>query len=261
MAVMTLIHFGILSFRGGALYNYYHHYAGKDAMYNFVAKLGLTGTAGSSGGLLETLGYIVHEDKSNAADVFNSIINMVGTATIIIVIMLSPPLSRKFGKKAIAVAGFALTSLGSLAFYLLGSSNVVGMLLLTILIAIFYAPTIPLVWAIFADVADYSEWTVGRRFTGMVFATIGFALKSGLALGSASFLWIMQGFFHYDTQQPATPDAIAGYRFTSGIAVGLLFAICTVLLAIYQLNKATTIKMAEELAQRRQKPLAKPRYA
>jgi Na+/melibiose symporter-like transporter len=261
MAVMTLIHFAILSFRGGALYNYYHHYADKDAMYNFVAKLGLTGNAGSSGGLLESLGYIVHEDKSNAADVFNSIINMVGTATIIIVIMLSPPLSRKFGKKAIAVAGFALTSLGSLAFYLLGSSNVVGMMLLTILIAIFYAPTIPLVWAIFADVADYSEWTIGRRFTGMVFATIGFALKSGLALGSASFLWIMQGFFHYDTQQPAAPDAIAGYRFTSGIAVGLLFAICTVLLVIYKLNKATTIKMADELAQRRQRPTQKPQYA
>ena len=42
-----------------------------------------------------------------------------------------------------------------------------------------YAPTIPLIWAIFADVADYSEWKTGRRFTGMVFATIGFALKSG----------------------------------------------------------------------------------
>jgi Na+/melibiose symporter-like transporter len=261
MAVMTLIHFAILSFRGGALYNYYHHYADKDAMYNFVAKLGLTGTAATSGGLLETLGYIVHEDKSNAADVFNSIINMVGTAVTILVILLSPPLSRKFGKKAIAVAGFGLASLTTLSFYLLGPTNVFGMLLLTIVIAICYAPTIPLVWAIFADVADYSEWTIGRRFTGMVFATIGFALKSGLALGSASFLWIMAGFFHYDTQLPSTPDAIAGYRFTSGIIVGLLFAICTVLLAIYQLNRATTIRMAEELAQRRQKPLAKPQYA
>jgi len=32
----------------------------------------------------------------------------------------------------------------------------------------------------------------------MVFATIGFALKSGLALGSAGFLWIMGGMFLYD---------------------------------------------------------------
>jgi Na+/melibiose symporter-like transporter len=248
MFVMTLIHFAILSFRGGALYNYYHHYADKEAMYGFVANLGLTG---SEGGLLKTLGYIVDENRTNVADVFNSIINMAGTATTIIVILLSPSLARRFGKKAIAVAGFALASLGTFAFHLLPPDNVNGMMALTILIAIFYAPTIPLVWAIFADVADYSEWTTGRRFTGIVFATIGFALKSGLALGSASFLWIMQGFFHYDTKLPATPDAIAGYRFNSGIFVGILFAACTVLLAIYQLNKRVTVQMANELAERR----------
>jgi len=258
MFVMTLIHFAILSFRGGALYNYYHHYADKAAMYDFVAKLGLTASVGASGGLLETLGYLVHGDKSdlagsNVADVFNSLINMVGTATTILVIILSPPLSRRFGKKAIAVAGFGLASLGTFAFYLLSPANASGMMALTILIAICYAPTIPLVWAIFADVADYSEWTVGRRFTGTVFATIGFALKSGLALGSASFLWIMGGFFNYDTKLPSAPGAVAGYRFTSGIVVGLLFAICTALLAAYKLNKRMTIQMADELAERRKK--------
>ena len=253
MAIMTLVHFAILSFRGGALYNYYHHYADKTAMYGFLAKLGLTGAAGASGGFLETLGYLVHGDKSNVADVFNSIINMVGTGTTILVIILSPPLSRKFGKKAVAVAGFGLASLGTFAFYLLAPANVIGMLALTILIAICYAPTIPLVWAIFADVADYSEWTVGRRFTGIVFATIGFALKSGLALGSASFLWIMQCLFSYDTRLPGTPEAIAGYRFTSGVVVGVLFAVCTALLLAYKLNKETTLLMADELARRRKK--------
>jgi glycoside/pentoside/hexuronide:cation symporter, GPH family len=257
MFVMTLIHFSILSFRGGALYNYYHHYVDKAAMYDITARLGLTAPAGATGGgLLETLGYVVHGDKSNlagsnVADVFYSIINMVGQGTTILVIILSTPLSRRFGKKAIAVVGFGLASLGTFAFYLLPPANVIGMLALTILIAIFYAPTIPLIWAIFADVADYSEWTTGRRFTGMVFATIGFALKAGLALGSASFLWIMQAFFSYDTKLPSAPGAVIGYRFTSGIAVGLLFAICTALLAVYKLNKATTRQMADELAARR----------
>ena len=143
MFVMTLIHFAILSFRGGALYNYYHHYADKAAMYDATARLGLTAPAGASGGgLLETLGYVVHGDKSslagsNVADVFYSIINMVGQGTTIIVIILSPPLSRRFGKKAIAVVGFALASLGTFAFYLLPPANVIGMLALTILIAVF----------------------------------------------------------------------------------------------------------------------------
>ncbi len=95
----------------------------------------------------------------------------------------------------------------------------------------------------------------------MVFATIGVALKSGLALGSASFLWIMEGLFNYDTKVPAAPDAVAGYRFTSGIAVGVLFAVCTVLLSIYKLNKATTLQMADELARRRTQAAGAPQFA
>lgn len=263
MALMTVIHFAILSFRGGALYNYYHHYADKAAMFDFVEKIGLTAPALGAdgikpGGLLEWLGYIVHGTRdnlgsSNVADVFNSIINMVGTVTTIIVIMLSASFARRFGKKAVAVTGFALSTVNAFAFYFLKPTDVNGMLALTIIGSMVYAPTIPLVWAIFADVADYSELKTGRRFTGMVFATIGFALKSGLALGSASFLWLMAGLFKYDTQQPSAPDAVAGYRALTGIAVAVMFAICTGLLIIYKLNKRTTIEMAEELAARRAK--------
>jgi glycoside/pentoside/hexuronide:cation symporter, GPH family len=256
----TLVHFAILSFRGGALYNYYHHYADKSAMFDWEQKLGLVAPAGptTSGGVLETLGLIVHGDTtnlaaSNVADVFNSIVNMLGTGVTIIVILLSPPLAKKFGKKVVAAGGFALATIGSLSFYFLSPTNVWGMLGITAFVAIVYAPTIPLTWAIFADVADYSELKTGRRFTGMVFATIGFALKSGLALGSASFLWIMVGFFNYDTKLPDAASAVQGYRACSGIVVGILFAICTVLLVSYQLNKRTTIQMADELAERRKK--------
>jgi GPH family glycoside/pentoside/hexuronide:cation symporter len=263
MALMTLVHFAILSFRGGALYNYYHHYADKAAMFGVVEELGLTAPAlvagaPAPGGLLEWLGYIVHGDAtnlthSNVADVFNSLINMLGTGTTIIVILLSPSLAKRFGKKAVAVTGFGLAAIGSSAYYFLSPTNVGGMIAVTIGVAIVYAPTIALVWAIYADVADYSEWQTGRRFTGMVFATIGFALKSGLALGSAGFLWLMQGLFNYDTRLPSAAEAVAGYRACSGIAVAVMFAICTSLLITYKLNKHATIEMAAELATRRAK--------
>ena len=254
----TLVHFAILSFRGGALYNYYHHYADKAAMFGFLRQIGFVVPAGAtvSGGawgLLDWIGYLVHGDQTagNIADVFNSLINMLGTGVTIVVILVSPPLARRFGKKAVAVVGFALSTVSALAFYLLAPANTTGMVALTVFGSIVYAPTIPLTWAIFADVADYSEWKVGRRFTGMVFAAIGFALKSGLALGSASFLWILKYGFGYDTKFPDTPRAIAGYRVCSGICVGILFAVCTILLAVYSLNKRTTLQMAAELAERR----------
>jgi len=50
-----------------------------------------------------------------------------------------------------------------------------------------------------------------------------------------------------------TPESIHGFRVTSGVVVGILFALCSVLLAVYQLNKQTTLQMADELAERRRK--------
>jgi Na+/melibiose symporter-like transporter len=261
MFIMTLFHFCILSFRGAAWYNYFHYYADKAAMFDWLQGLGLTAPALAPGaaapdGILEMLGYIVHGDRaslanSNVADVFNSIYNMIGTATTILVILLSPGLARRFGKKAVAVAGFGLSTLTSAAFYLLQPTNTWGMILMSVVISMCYAPTIPLVWAIFADVADYSEWKTGRRFTGIVFATICFALKAGLALGSASFLWIMGGLFAYDVKHPELPQAVHGFRVCSGLVVGVLFGLCTLLLISYKLNKRVTLQMADELAERR----------
>ncbi|WP_404424193.1 MFS transporter [Nibricoccus sp. IMCC34717] len=256
MAVMTFVHFAILSFRGGAMYSYYHHFADKAAMYDFVARLGLVAGPAGAGGWLDTLGYLVHGTRdnlaqSNVADVFNSLANIIGTATTILVILVSAPLAIRFGKKAVAIAGFSLSALNAFAFYLLGADQVGAMLVLTVLGSLVYAPTIPLVWAIFADVADYSEWQTGRRFTGIVFASIGFALKAGLAVGSAGFLWLMEGAFNYDTHLPKAPEALAGYRFSGGIAVGVLFAICTGLLMVYKLNHRRTLQLAEDLRVRR----------
>jgi Na+/melibiose symporter-like transporter len=262
MFIMTLVHFGILSLRGSALYNYYHSYADKGALFSWLHSLGLTAPAFTPGapapsGVLEFIGYVVHADpsnlaNSNVADVANSIINMIGTAVTIIVIVLSPSLSRRFGKKKIAVVGFGLSVITSAAFYFIAPTNVTGMVTLTVLGSIVYAPTIPLIWAMFADVADYSEWKNGRRATGVIFATIGFALKAGLSLGSASFLWLMS-MYGYAANQPQTAVTLQGIRMCSSVFVSVLFAICTVLLLGYKIDKRMTHQIADELAARRGK--------
>jgi len=95
--------------------------------------------------------------------------------------------------------------------------------------------------------------STGRRFTGMVFATIGFSLKSGLALGSASLLWILSGIWGYETHLPTAPNALAGFRACSSIVVGLLFVGCVVSVAFCGLSKSTTLQISADLAERRRK--------
>lgn len=262
MFLMTFVQFAILSLRGGALYNYFHSYADKAALYDWVSTLHLTAPplapgAAAPGGLLEWLGYIVHADRSNladsnVADVANSIINMIGTGVIVLVITLSPSLARRFGKKAVAVGGFALTAVSSALFYLPGPRDIGWMVVLGILWSVTYAPTIAICWAMFADVADYSEWKNNRRATGIVFATIGFALKAGLSIGSASFLWLM-GMYGYAANQVQTARTLDGIRMCSSIYVGLLFALCTLFVACYKINKQLTLQIAEELSERRRR--------
>ncbi|HEY8879887.1 MAG TPA: hypothetical protein VIN03_20120, partial [Roseateles sp.] len=61
----------------------------------------------------------------------------------------------------------------------------------------------------------------------------------------------MAGFFGYDTQNPTAPNAIEGYRVMSSFGVGFCFAACTLCMLANKLNKQTTLKMANDLAQRR----------
>jgi Na+/melibiose symporter-like transporter len=265
MFCLTLIHFSLIALMGSAQYNYYNYYADKAAFFDWLEKLHLTAPAlapgaAAPGGLLEWMGYIVHGDRANLADsnvsfVGYSVMQMLSKIVTIAVIFGSPFLARRFGKKAVAVGGFALSTLAYVGFYALKPTDITGMALMTVLTSFVYAPTIPLLWAMFADVADYSEWKNGRRATGIIFATIGFALKAGLSLGGAIFLWLMS-WAGYQANQPQTDQTLECIRRSSSIYLAILFAVCTGLLIIYQLNKGLTIQIADELAERRRKSTA-----
>jgi glycoside/pentoside/hexuronide:cation symporter, GPH family len=260
MFIMTLVHFTIISLKGGAFYNYYRYFADKPALFDWLQTLHLSAPplakdAPAPGGLLEFLGYIVHADRadlvnSNVTDVANSVLNILEKAVMIIVILCSPMLSKWLGKKTIAVVGFALTALNSLAFYFLQPTDVSWMITLTVTGAIAYGVTIPLIWAMFADVADYSEWKTGRRATGIVFATIGFALKAGLSLGAFVLSQVLSR-HGYVPNVPQSADALYGIRISASLVCAVLFAVCTVLLMLYKLNKRLTLQIADDLAERR----------
>lgn len=261
LLAFTIFNFALLTYRGSAHYNLYQRFADKGAMFDFLTKLGLTTPDPTiSKNIFDVLGYIAHGTHdnlpSNVADVFNSIVNMVGIGTTILFIILTTSFVRRFGKKAVIFWGFFFGGLNACAYYLLTPTSTTGMVVLAAIGSITYAPTIAAAWSMYADAADYSEWQTGHRFTGMVFATIGFALKSGLALGSAVFLWAMSGFWGYDTSMPNDPNAIVGYHFSSSIGVGVLFFGAAISISLCTLNKKKTLQIAAELEERRQKAIA-----
>ena len=106
------------------------------------------------------------------------------------------------------------------SFILLPADTIGATFGLEMLRALSYAPTIPLIWAMFADVADYAEWKTGRRATGVVFATILFALKTGLSFGGAFAGWLLVGLRLSARTSRRRANALLGIRLTASVVPG-----------------------------------------
>jgi Na+/melibiose symporter-like transporter len=256
MFILTLAHFIVLAMRGGTMFYYFDYYLDEDRLLALLQRLGLDGAGEPADGggigrsLLDTFGLLLNADRSNVASVGFSLFNMSSQFVTVLGVLCSTYLSIRFGKKAVAIVGFALTTIFMALFNLLPPDAVGTAFVLEWVRALCYAPTIPLLWAMFADVVDYSEWKTGRRRTGVIFATILFALKAGLSLGGAIAGWLLAG-YGYQPNVAQSAQALQGIRMTISIYPAVFFAVCIICLFSYKISKQLNLQIQDELSERR----------
>lgn len=253
MFILTLSHFIVLAMRGGTMFYYFDYCLDQDRLYDFLAGCGLTSTgSGWWHSLLNTFGLLIDADRRNVASVGFSLFNMSGQFVTVVGVAFSTWLSIKFGKKAVAVAGFASTTIFMTLFVLLPPQAILGQYILEWARVLTYGPTIPLLWAMFADVVDYAEWKTGRRTTGVIYATILFALKAGLSLGGF-IAGVLLSAYGYQAGVAQTPQARQGIRLIISVYPAVFFAIVLVCLLSYKITKRLNLQIQDELAARRSK--------
>ncbi len=253
MFILTLSHFIVLAMRGGTMFYYFDYCLDKDRLTEFLTSCGLA-NAGSGWwhSLLDTFGLVISADKKNVASVGFSLFNMSSQFVTVIGVAFSTWLSMKFGKKAVAIAGFAVTTVFMALFVLVPPQAILGNYLLEWARALTYAPTIPLLWAMFADVVDYAEWKTGRRTTGLIYATILFGLKTGLSLGGF-IAGTLLSTYGYKAGVAQTPQAVQGIRLIISVYPAIFFGIVLVCLFSYKITKRLNLEIQDELAARRTK--------
>jgi glycoside/pentoside/hexuronide:cation symporter, GPH family len=254
MFILTLAHFMVLAMRGGTLFYYFQYYVSQPRLFEMLQSLGLTNVAGGGlwHSLLNTFGLVVDARRSNVSSVGFSLLNMSSQFVTVLGVLCSTFLATRFGKKAVALVGFSLTTVFMALFILIPADAVGSIFLLEYIRCLTYAPTIPLIWAMFADVADYSEWKTGRRTTGIVFATILFGLKTGLSLGGATAGWLLSG-YGYKPNAVQTPHALQGIRMTISVYPAFFFLIVIACLVCYKIGRKLNLQIQNDLALRRQK--------
>jgi glycoside/pentoside/hexuronide:cation symporter, GPH family len=252
----TLMIFVMLVVRGGSLPFFMDYYVSRDAMYRFLDNWNLvlpaTGDLTGWQTVLNTFGLLVQPDRANVPNVTYAFFNMAGNAVTIIAVLMSKPLSQAFGKRGVFITCLLLTATATLWLLFIPADNVELMFLQSLAWGACYGPTIPLLWSMIADTADYSEWRTGRRATGFVFAGVVFALKFGLGVGGfigGMILWS----YGYQADSELTTRALLGIRHSATLYPALFIIGASAILLFYPISKELNLQIGDELQERRRK--------
>lgn len=241
MLLLTTLVFITLAMKGGSYVYYFKNYVNSQALTEFIQPI-LNG--------LQSMGInFFGEDPVSAGF---GLFNAGGILFMIVGIMLSKGFADKYGKRD--VFGWALfISTVFILFFYFYAPDAIGLIFSSqILHGFFYGLTIPLLWAMIADVADYSEWKTNRRATAIIFSAMMVGLKVGLSVGSALVTWIL-GLYRYQANSDAaqTATAVNGTKLLVSIYPSIPFFIGIGLLFFYEINKSMENQIENELKQRR----------
>ncbi|HPE77568.1 MAG TPA: MFS transporter [Draconibacterium sp.] len=246
LTVTTLL-FVTLAMKGGSYVYYFQNYVNKEELTSFIQPI------------LNTLSSVgINFFGENPVSAGFGLFNAGGIIFMIVGITLSKKFADKYGKRDVFMTALFISTIFIAIFYFFSPGSVELMFASQILHGFFYGLTIPLLWAMIADVADYSEWKNNRRATAIIFSAMMVGLKGGLSIGGALVTWIL-GLYGYITKEAAVAgeiiiqpeSAVQGTRMLVSIFPSLPFLIGIALLFFYEINKSMEVKIESDLKERR----------
>lgn len=178
--------------------------------------------------------------------VIGQIANMIG-------VTCAAPVANRLGKKNTYMWAMIMASVMSVLFYWFTPGDMVLIFVFQTLISICAGIVFPLLWSMYADIADYSELKTGRRATGLIFSSSSMSQKFGWTIGGALTGWLL-AYFGFEANAVQTEYAQSGIRMMLSFfpAVGTLLSILFV--ACYPLSEHKVREIEEELKIRRETP-------
>jgi GPH family glycoside/pentoside/hexuronide:cation symporter len=110
----------------------------------------------------------------------------------------------------------------------------------------------PLLWSMYADIADYSEWKTGRRATGLIFSSSSMSQKLGWTLGGAITGWML-AIWGFEANSVQTQEAQTGIRMMLSFIPAIGALISALFIIFYKLSDLFMLQVSNELEARRLK--------
>lgn len=181
---------------------------------------------------------------------YSTLYLVLGQAANIIGVVLAKPVSDKIGKKSTFLYAMFIACVLSCVFYLMEETNITAILLLQLLISICAGSIFPLLWSMYADIADYSEWKTGRRATGLIFSSSSMSQKLGWTLGGALTGWLL-ALWGFEANTLQTEEVKQGIRLMLSVIPAAGALLSAVFIAFYKLSDQYMQQITNELIERR----------
>ena len=257
MFLVTITHYILTGIRGSA-YNYYVKYLlDQEAMTHFLQQWHLPtidpAVDPTNLGLWYKFLYysklVIYENGSNVSAVVYGLLQMTNKLWNVVGILAASFLVATFSKKLVVSISLIANTVFIIALYWVPLSNIWGVFMVEWLGQLAYSPTVPLLWVLFADVCDYTEWKAGRSIAGFIYATFFFGLKAGISLGAFLGLQVMS-YFDYVANAAQSDWSKLGILLTLTLIPGIFSVACAVSMLMYPITKNMSHEIADDLAKR-----------
>ena len=198
-------------------------------------------------------GAIIYYFKYNVGNAnLASLFMLAGTLANLVSQFIVHLIQKMMGKKVGYIVLMTATTICTFLFYFIPVSSIALLFTMHVLINFFYGPTAALVWAMYTDSADYSEWRTGRRATGLVMSACTMAQKFGYTFGG-SFAMVMLTWIGYQANAEQTPRALEGIKGMMSWISAIPLIIAIVLMFVYPLSDKKLVQIEADLNERRQR--------
>lgn len=149
--------------------------------------------------------------------------------------IIAQPLAKRYCKVKLYIGIQILAAVLCASSYFVSADNVTVAIGLYVLWNLVFNTGTPLLWAKMADTVDYGQWRTGIRTTGMVYSSIIFFIKMGIAVGGALGGWLLAG-IGYQADVAQTEETKAGLLLAFSLYPAIGSLIVAVVMSAYKLN-------------------------
>jgi len=179
-----------------------------------------------------------------------SLFNGVGQIASIVGVLMLPLLVAFIGKKKSFYVLMSTAIVGTASYFLIKPEQIEIMLVMQIIGSLGGGTIAALLWAMYADTADYSDWKHGRRATGLVFSASTMTQKYGWAFAALFVGWMLDA-FGYVANTVQNVEVTDNLRLMMSVIPAVFGLISIIVISFYPLNDKKVAEIETSLKLRK----------